>query len=77
MGELTPAMRAALRYILSEGPGTLPSTKAGKTTAAVHELVTRGFLETLNRFRPSDPMYEITPKGRAALAASPLPAAKS
>jgi hypothetical protein len=68
MGEkLTKAQREALRFILAKGPGTLPLTKAGRTPAAVADLVEAGLLETLNRIRPSPPMYEITPAGRAAL----------
>lgn len=64
---LTKAQRAVLQFILAEGPGTLPLTKAGRTPAAVAELVDGGFLETLNRLRPGPPMYEITPAGRALL----------
>ena len=67
MGRLTAAHRAALRFILQHGPGTFPLLKSGRHPKAVHDLVQRGFLETLNRIRPGPAVYEITSAGRAAL----------
>jgi hypothetical protein len=66
-GKLTKAQRRDLAFILAEGPGTLPETKAGRTRASVSALLDRGLLETLNKLRPGNPMYEITPAGLAAL----------
>jgi hypothetical protein len=65
--KLTKAQRDALSYILENGPGTLPLTKAARTPAAVVRLLEAGLLETLNRLRPGPPMYEITPAGRSLL----------
>ena len=68
MGEKLNARHLAyLRFILREGPGTVPDTKAGRTPKPVSQLVEGGFLETLNRIRPGATMYEITEAGRAAL----------
>lgn len=67
--KLSKAKRTALSYILEHGPGTLPLTRGLRTPAAVVQLVEAGLLETLNRLRPSTPIYEITPAGRAALGA--------
>lgn len=64
---LTKAQKNALRYIEENGPGTLPPTSQGRTSAAVSKLIDGQLLETLNRLRPGPPMYEITPAGRAAL----------
>lgn len=69
--KLTKAQRAALRFIIAEGPGTLPLTKEGRVTVAVAGLVDAGHLELLNRLRPGPPMYEITPAGRQALDQKP------
>lgn len=71
MGELTKAKIAVLRFILENGPGTLPLTRGGRTPAAVSDLLDGGMLEKLNRLRPGPPMYEITPAGRAALSHQP------
>jgi hypothetical protein len=68
--KLTKAQRNALAFILANGPGTIPLTRAGRTTAAVTGLVSPGLLETLNRLRPGPPMYEITAAGRAAIPAA-------
>lgn len=64
---LTKAERELLSFILENGPGTLPLTKQSKVPAHVSRLVGAGYLETLNRLRPSSAMYEITDAGRAAL----------
>ena len=67
MGKLTKAERQALRYILTNGSGTLPLTATARTPAHVARLVDAGYLETLNRLLPSTAIYEITPAGRQAL----------
>ena len=67
--KLTKAQRAELRFILREGPGTLPLTADGRTRAVVVQLLEMGLIETLNRLRPGPAMYEITPAGRALLKA--------
>ncbi|ODT87032.1 hypothetical protein [Phenylobacterium sp. SCN 70-31] len=61
------AQRDALIYILENGPGTIPMTKALRVPAPVQQCVEAGWLEPLNRLRPGPPMYEITASGRAAL----------
>jgi hypothetical protein len=63
----TKAQRSALKFILTNGPGTLPLTKSGRVPAAVCQLLDAGLLETLNRLRPGPEMYEITAAGRQAL----------
>jgi DNA-binding PadR family transcriptional regulator len=68
--KLTKGMRDALRFILASGPGTIPPTKAGRTSKAVVDLLDAGMLETLNRIRPGPAMYEITEAGRRALETS-------
>lgn len=69
--KLTKAMRDVLRFILREGPGTVPYTKQGRKSASVSHLLDAGMLEKLNRLRPGPAMYEITPAGRQALAKDP------
>lgn len=71
--KLSKAQRKALQFILHEGPGALPDTKAGRVPAAVAQLIELRMLETLNRIRPGPAMYEITAAGRAALVSTGAP----
>lgn len=70
---LSKDQRAFLRHVLQDGPSEPQLTKGLRIPAAVHQLVALRLVEPLNRMSPGSPIYEITPAGRAALFARPVP----